>query len=167
MPLSNFVPRRFGFVYHSIAILYHQVPNPYLTIRNFCIAVLQTNQLLRRHRRTEGRDGAALTPADTTKLRSLVLGIVDDPRSVLIKLVRCPPFALDPCSGLCRAHSPMPLQGLEVHLSERSSRSPGKGLHITMELWSACPCLRAHVTKRSRSSTHQYPGRRRNRRKML
>jgi hypothetical protein len=104
VPLSNFVPRRFGFVYHSIAILYHQVPNPYLTIRNFCIAVLQTNQLLRRHRRTEGRDGAALTPADTTKLRSLVLGIVDDPRSVLIKLVRCPPFALDPsCARWCWA----------------------------------------------------------------
>ena len=27
MPLSNFVPRGFGFVYHSIAILYHEVPN--------------------------------------------------------------------------------------------------------------------------------------------
>jgi hypothetical protein len=49
-------------------------------------ALWQTNQLLRRHRRTEGREGAALTPADASKLRSLVLGIVDDPRSVLIKL---------------------------------------------------------------------------------
>ena len=39
MPLSNFVPRGFGFVHHSIAILYHEVPNPNLTIRNFCIAV--------------------------------------------------------------------------------------------------------------------------------
>jgi hypothetical protein len=29
----------FGFVYHSIALLYHEVPNPYLTIRNFFIAV--------------------------------------------------------------------------------------------------------------------------------
>jgi hypothetical protein len=29
----------FGFVYHSIAILHHEVPNPSLTIRNFCIAV--------------------------------------------------------------------------------------------------------------------------------
>jgi hypothetical protein len=28
-----------GFVYHSIAILYHQVPNPNITIRNFFIAV--------------------------------------------------------------------------------------------------------------------------------
>jgi hypothetical protein len=28
-----------GFVHHSIAILYHQVPNPNITIRNFCIAV--------------------------------------------------------------------------------------------------------------------------------
>ena len=28
MPLSNFVPRGFGLVHHSIAILYHQVPNP-------------------------------------------------------------------------------------------------------------------------------------------
>jgi hypothetical protein len=39
VPLSNFVPWGFGFVHHSIAILYHQVPNPNLTIRNFCIAV--------------------------------------------------------------------------------------------------------------------------------
>jgi hypothetical protein len=39
VPLYNFVPRGFGFVHHSIAILYHEVPNPNLTIRNFCIAV--------------------------------------------------------------------------------------------------------------------------------
>jgi hypothetical protein len=39
VPLSNFVPRGFGFVHHSIAILYHEVPNPNLTIRNFSIAV--------------------------------------------------------------------------------------------------------------------------------
>jgi hypothetical protein len=31
----TFVPRGFGFVHHSIAILDHQVPNPNLTIRNF------------------------------------------------------------------------------------------------------------------------------------
>jgi hypothetical protein len=41
VPLSNFVPRGFGFVHHSIAILYHEVPNPNLTIRNFFIAVPQ------------------------------------------------------------------------------------------------------------------------------
>ena len=41
MPLSNFVPRGLGFVHHSIAILYHQVPNPNITIRNFFIAVRQ------------------------------------------------------------------------------------------------------------------------------
>jgi hypothetical protein len=35
VPLSNFVPRGFGFVHHSRAILYHEVPNPNLTIRNF------------------------------------------------------------------------------------------------------------------------------------
>jgi hypothetical protein len=39
VPLSNFVPRGFGFVHHSIAILYHEVPNPNITIRNFLIAV--------------------------------------------------------------------------------------------------------------------------------
>jgi hypothetical protein len=39
VPLSNFVQRGFGFVHHSIAILYHEVPNPNITIRNFCIAV--------------------------------------------------------------------------------------------------------------------------------
>jgi hypothetical protein len=39
VPLSNFVPRGFGFVHHSIAIFYHEVPNPNITIRNFFIAV--------------------------------------------------------------------------------------------------------------------------------
>jgi hypothetical protein len=39
VPLSNFVPRGFGFVHHSIAILDHEVPNPNLTIRDFLIAV--------------------------------------------------------------------------------------------------------------------------------
>jgi hypothetical protein len=39
VPLTNFVPRGFGFVHHSIGILYHEVPNPNLTIRDFFIAV--------------------------------------------------------------------------------------------------------------------------------
>jgi hypothetical protein len=47
VPLSNFVPRGFGFVYHSIAILYHEVPNPNLTVRNFCIAVGESVERVR------------------------------------------------------------------------------------------------------------------------
>jgi hypothetical protein len=44
VPLSNFVRRGFGFVHHSIAILYHEAPkNPNLTIRNFLIAVGHPN----------------------------------------------------------------------------------------------------------------------------
>jgi hypothetical protein len=39
VPLFNFEPRGFGFGHHSIAILYHEVPNPNITIRNFFIAV--------------------------------------------------------------------------------------------------------------------------------
>jgi hypothetical protein len=39
VPLSNFVPRGSGFVHHSIAILYNEVPNLNITIRNFFIAV--------------------------------------------------------------------------------------------------------------------------------
>jgi hypothetical protein len=35
VPLSNFAPRGFGFVHHSIAILYHEMPNPTLTIPLF------------------------------------------------------------------------------------------------------------------------------------
>jgi hypothetical protein len=35
VPLSNFAPRGFGFVHHSIAILYHEMPNPTLTIALF------------------------------------------------------------------------------------------------------------------------------------
>jgi hypothetical protein len=37
--LSNFALRGFGFVHQSMAILYHEVPNPNITIRNFFIAV--------------------------------------------------------------------------------------------------------------------------------
>ena len=48
MPLSNFVPRGFGFAHHSIAFLYHQVPNPNITIRNFSIAVWQVVAKLER-----------------------------------------------------------------------------------------------------------------------
>jgi hypothetical protein len=36
----------FGFVHHSIAILYHQVPNPSITIRNFSIAVCGVGTLV-------------------------------------------------------------------------------------------------------------------------
>jgi hypothetical protein len=39
VPLSNYVPRGYGFVHHSIAILYHEVPNLSITIRNFFNAV--------------------------------------------------------------------------------------------------------------------------------
>jgi hypothetical protein len=46
VPLSNIVPRGFGFVHHSIAILYHQVPNPNITIRDFLIAIRGAWQLL-------------------------------------------------------------------------------------------------------------------------
>jgi hypothetical protein len=35
VPLSNFAPRGFGFVHHSMTILYHEVPNPSITIRTF------------------------------------------------------------------------------------------------------------------------------------
>jgi hypothetical protein len=45
VPLFNFVPRGFRFVHHSIAILYHEVPNPSLTIRDFCIAVGASDSL--------------------------------------------------------------------------------------------------------------------------
>jgi len=39
VPLTNFAPRGFGRVHHSIAILCHQVPNLSITIRTFYIAV--------------------------------------------------------------------------------------------------------------------------------
>jgi hypothetical protein len=39
VPLSNFAPRGFGFVHHSIAIRYDEVPNLTITIRNSFIAV--------------------------------------------------------------------------------------------------------------------------------
>jgi hypothetical protein len=49
VPLSNFVPRGFGFVHHSIAILYHEVPNLSITIRNFFIAVHHTTACCQQH----------------------------------------------------------------------------------------------------------------------
>jgi hypothetical protein len=41
VPLSNFVPRGFGFVYHSRTSVCRAVPKPNITIRNFFIAVQQ------------------------------------------------------------------------------------------------------------------------------
>ena len=38
VPLSNFVPRGFGFVHRSKTRFCRAVPNPNITIRNFCIA---------------------------------------------------------------------------------------------------------------------------------
>jgi hypothetical protein len=35
VPLSNFVPRGFEFVHHSIALLYHEVPNPNIRFATF------------------------------------------------------------------------------------------------------------------------------------
>jgi hypothetical protein len=72
VPLSNFVPRGFGFVHHSIAILYHEVPNPNITIRNFFhrstpgLCPLTAAQLrvvsLSAHERLAMRTGAFLCP---------------------------------------------------------------------------------------------------------
>jgi hypothetical protein len=64
VPLSNFVPRGFGFVHHSIAIPYHEVPNPNLTIRNFFIAVPQhlRPQLLAPQRRHTPRQCGSHAP---------------------------------------------------------------------------------------------------------
>jgi hypothetical protein len=50
VPLSNFVPRGFRFVHHSIAILYHEVPNPNNTIRNFFIAACRAPSTHHAHR---------------------------------------------------------------------------------------------------------------------
>jgi hypothetical protein len=65
VPLSYFVPRGFGFVHHSIAILYHQVPNPNITIRNFCIAVPHTHTLTKdqhgSHRQRQHNDASEPT----------------------------------------------------------------------------------------------------------
>jgi hypothetical protein len=62
VPLSKFVPRGFGFVHHSIAILYHQVPNPNLTIRNFLYRCRAVSSLPRGthlgRRGTRRREGA-------------------------------------------------------------------------------------------------------------
>jgi hypothetical protein len=65
VPLYNFVLRGFGFVHHSIAILYHQVPNPNLTIRTFFIAVQERHQ--------EGLSAAADRHAADGKVRAYCL----------------------------------------------------------------------------------------------
>ena len=66
MPLSNFVARGFGFVHHSRAIFYHEVPNPNLTIRNFLIAVCAPE----RSPRTSGVSGVSSTPSSPSRLVS-------------------------------------------------------------------------------------------------
>jgi hypothetical protein len=72
----NFVPRGFGFVHHSIAILYHQVPNLSITIRNFFVAVCSRSaprRFVRRH--------AARGDEDEPHVLSRPLSIAEDPRS--------------------------------------------------------------------------------------
>jgi hypothetical protein len=62
------MPRGLGFVHHSIAILYHEVPNPNITIRNFFIAAggaarrERVGDMLRAagQRRRDGVDGVAV-----------------------------------------------------------------------------------------------------------
>ena len=76
MPLSNYVPRGFGFVHHSITILYHEVPNPNLTIRNFFIAERRREEV-----RVRGAQLAALHQGagysdETVKLRIVILAEV-------------------------------------------------------------------------------------------
>jgi len=46
----------------------------------------QVNQVVRRHRRQRGVHGQAMPSKDAQVLRSLVLGMIDDPRVVIIKL---------------------------------------------------------------------------------
>jgi hypothetical protein len=65
VPLSNFVQRGFGFVHHSIAILYHEVPNPNITIRNFLIAVSRMMRgavLSRSGWQRDGRNSVTVQP---------------------------------------------------------------------------------------------------------
>jgi hypothetical protein len=70
VPLSNFAPRGFGFVHHSIAILYHQEPNPNITIRNFFIAVgeLQSREA-QREREAQQQQAAAAAAAAALERR--------------------------------------------------------------------------------------------------
>jgi hypothetical protein len=67
VPLSNFAPRGFGFVHHSIAILYDEVPNPNLPIRNFFIAVPRRLPAMRRRSFAAAADAAA-APAEDFEL---------------------------------------------------------------------------------------------------
>jgi hypothetical protein len=74
VPLYNFVPRGFGFVHHSLAII--QVPNPNLTIRNF-FSPLQASGAETAH-----TDTHPLEPADHEPVE---LMLTDDLPRVLAK----------------------------------------------------------------------------------
>jgi hypothetical protein len=58
VPLSNFAPRGFRCVHQSIAILYHQVPNPNILSRFATFASLYGGHQLRRL--VDGAGSAAL-----------------------------------------------------------------------------------------------------------
>jgi hypothetical protein len=70
VPLSNFVRRGFGFVHHSLAIPYHEVPNPNITIRNFFIALRRAGL---KHTLLASRPGEGRRTA-MRKLRIVTLG---------------------------------------------------------------------------------------------
>jgi hypothetical protein len=69
VPLSNFVPRGFGFVHHSIAILCHESAHPYISIRTFCVAVCGLALPLTAH---GGGPQPRPTCADGSKLTQLL-----------------------------------------------------------------------------------------------
>jgi hypothetical protein len=100
VPLSNFVQRGFGFVHHSIAILYHQVPNPNITIRNFFIAV-------RPVRRREGGEQGAVDVERTERGREREaeeLTVRETHTCAVLPQLASPHMRLD-VSPPCTAHS--------------------------------------------------------------
>ena len=73
----------FGFVHHSIAILYHQVPNPNITIRNFFIAVPpRVARRARLHGRLPMRGSLRAAHHDVSVLTAAWLCAGDLPRGV-------------------------------------------------------------------------------------
>jgi hypothetical protein len=58
VPLSNFVPRGFGFVHHSKAILYHGVPNLGVLVSRFATF---SSQYVGRRRTSPASAGALLS----------------------------------------------------------------------------------------------------------
>jgi hypothetical protein len=148
VPLSNFVQRGFGFVHHSIAILYHQVPNPNITIRNFFVAVHPPPSVrmgwyrirkwpVKLHLRT-------IRPQSRGVKNVILNGCQAERQFVQVGL----PWAADSCPWVGKLRTVLPLTNRDVIIRDSAVQLGltqsewGDGVAGSSSVWTSTECVR-------------------------